>query len=283
MKRWKLKLALATVISSLVVWLPFALQIKLPGWGLDFSQGMGVVFANFDGPNYIIVAKTWYQKAMIGKMFSNPLPLEYYPAHFPLYPALIRLFDFVMSGPWAMLIVTVLGTILASWTFYRLLLSIEVKNAKWISLVFLFFPARWLIVRTVGSPEPWFILFILSSILAYKNKKYWLAGLWGALATLTKSPGVLLLAGYGVDWLIKGFKNKKWEWKCWPVVSMILAIPLLFWFYQMQTGDIWAYFNSGDNFHLFFPPFSIFSPKGQFWTGDFWLEEIIWLWLIYGM
>ena len=34
---------------------------------------------------------------------------------------------------------------------------------------------------------------------------------------------------------------------------------------------------------MFFPPFSIFSPVGRFWTGDFWLEEVIWLWLIYGL
>lgn len=283
MKKWKIRLALLAFGGSLLVWLPFMLGIKLPGWGLDFSEGMKVVFANFDGPNYIIVAKSWYEKAKIGGMFSNPLPLEYYPAHFPLYPAIVGGLDLIMAGPWAMLVATLLGTILASWMFYRLLLSIKVEGGKWLSVVFLFFPARWLIVRSVGSPEPWFVFFVLASILAYRNKKYWLAGLWGSLSVLTKSPGVLLLAGYGLDWLVRGVKDKEWRWQCWPVISMALVIPALFWYYQVQTGDFWAYFNSGDNFHLFWPPFSIFSPKGAFWTGDFWLEEIIWLWLIYGI
>ncbi|MBI1872006.1 hypothetical protein HYS10_01160 [Candidatus Collierbacteria bacterium] len=64
---------------------------------------------------------------------------------------------------------------------------------------------------------------------------------------------------------------------------MPASVAALFSFYFLQTGDFWAYFHSGDNFHLFWPPFTIFSPKGKFWTGDFWLEEMIWLWLIYGL
>ena len=83
-------------------------------------------------------------------------------------------------------------------------------------------------------------------------------------------------------WQEKRFFGKK-HLRAFPLLLIPLAAVALFCFYYIRTGDLLAYFHSGDNFHLFWPPFSIFSPKGRFWTGDFWLEEIIWLWLIYGL
>jgi len=29
--------------------------------------------------------------------------------------------------------------------------------------------------------------------------------------------------------------------------------------------------------------YSVFTPKGQNWVGSFWLEDIIWTWLIFGL
>ena len=39
-------LVLATIVSTLLVWLPFAFSL---------GKGMLTVFANYDGPNYIII------------------------------------------------------------------------------------------------------------------------------------------------------------------------------------------------------------------------------------
>jgi len=58
-----------------------------------------------------------------------------------------------------------------------------------------------------------------------------------------------------------------------------LSIIPVFLFYQIQTGDFWAYFHSGDNFHLVFPPFQSFV-TGRNWLGDFWLEDMVWQYLI---
>lgn len=287
--KWPVLLMGLVFLSTVLLWLPFLLKTgSLIGWGIGFPHGMETLFANFDGPNYLIVAKSWYDKAFIGKTFSIPLPLEYYPAHLPLYPFLVSIFDLVMPGTWAMLIVTLIGSLLMYVMFYIYVKeAVNEKAAKWLSLAFLILPARLLAVRSIGSPEPWFIFFILASIYFFRKEKYLLAGVIGALAQLTKSPGILLFAGYGVYFLLDVISKKKIEAKTWFKAIPLLLIPLvvlpLFWFYKIRTGDFFAYFNSGDNFHLFFPPFSIFSPQGQFWTGEFWLEEIIWLWLVYGL
>ncbi len=284
-----LAIALLVLLTTAVVWLPFSLKIKsLPGWGLDFSGGLPTIWKNFDGPNYLIVAKTWYDKTAIAKTFSNPLPLEYYPAHLPLYPAIIRLFNFVLPGMRAMLLVTLIGSVLAFGMFYKYLKDFGLtKNPMWLVIALLIVPARFLAVRSVGAPETWFIFFLLASIYQFKKRKYFWAAVCGSLAQLTKSPAVLLFAAYLVSILYESVKTRKVEIKkwlsYWPLLLMPVSVYLLFSFFRLRTGDFYAYFNSGDNFHLFWPPFSIFTPKGKFWTGDFWLEEIIWVWLIYGL
>lgn len=280
----RIYLALVVFLFSMVVWLPFVLKIQLPGWGMDFSSGTQILWQNFDGPNYLIVAKTWYNKEAIMSMFSNPLPAEYYPAHFPMYPAIVSVFDIFLKGPTATLVATLLGSILCFLMLYKYLKEFGFsKNPFWLCLVFLVLPARWVAVRSIGSPEPWFLLFIIASLFYFRKEKFLIAGLFGFLAQLTKSPAAILLGAYGLYALVESYKHKRIQFKYLPLLVQLLAVPLLFWFYSVRTGDFWAYFNSGDNIHLFWPPFSIFSPKGQFWVGNFWLEDVIWTWLIFGI
>ena len=61
-------------------------------------------------------------------------------------------------------------------------------------LAFLFVWPRMWTVRTIGSPETLFIFLILLSLRYFDLKKYLLAGIFGALAVLTKSPGILLFS-----------------------------------------------------------------------------------------
>ena len=280
----RLYLAIAVIIFSLLVWLPFVAKIQLPGWGMDFSSGTKILWQNFDGPNYLIVEKTWYNIEAIKTKFSSPLPAEYYPAHFPMYPMIISGFDQLMKGPTAMLLSTLLGSVLCFLMLYQYLVEFKLsKNALWLCLVFLVLPARWVALRSVGSPEPWFLFFLISSIYYFRKEKFWLAGLFGILGQLTKSPAILLLGAYGVFALIESIKLKKIQYKYLPLTIQLLAVLGLFWFFGVRTGNFWAYFNSGDNIHLFWPPFSIFAPKGQAWVGNFWLEDVIWTWLIFGI
>ena len=176
MKMW-MKLVALTVLATAIVWLPFVLKFQaLPGWGLDFSKGMKAIWSNYDGPNYLIVAKSWYDKELVRAAFSAPLPLEYYPAHLPLYPAMIWALDWVLPGPVAMLLTSLIGVVMASYMFYKFITQFKLsKNAKILLLAAVLIPARALAVRSIGSPEPWFIFFILASLFCFKKQNYLLA------------------------------------------------------------------------------------------------------------
>jgi hypothetical protein len=102
------------------------------------------------------------------------------------------------------------------------------------------------------------------------------------VSVLTKSPGILLFASYAIYYVIESFKNKKIDFKLkktYPLLLIPIGLILVFIFYKITFGDFFAYFHSGDNIHLRFPPFQIFNFSAP-WVGTFWLEEIIFIYII---
>lgn len=284
-------ISLFSLVPTILVWLPFVIRAN-SFWGIPLPQnGLATIVANYDGPLYLVAAKTLYNKTAIGTNFQFPLPTEYYPAHFPLFPMLVRLTGIVTNFPYAMLIVTLISGVLATYFFYKLIRQYsEEKNALFLTLLFSIFPARWLIVRSVGSADPLFIAGVIASLYYFKNKKYLYAGIWGSIAQLTKSPGILLFVSYFAYFLIPFIRNQisvtgdklieKLNFKkTYPLLLIPISLFLVFTFYAFTTGDFWAYFHSGDNIHLMFPPFSIFNYSAP-WVGTFWLEEIIFIYFL---
>src|SRR3989344_6922726 len=177
LKHWFI-LAGVAVVSTVALWM---------------AVGSKVIYQNYDGPYYAVVAKCLYDKECIGKSFSFPLPLEYYAAHFPLYPTMMRLIGqigqigLIRAG----VAINLLATIAAAIVMYKL-----AGDKLWVALAWLFLWPRMWVVRSVGSPETLFILFILLSLYYFQKKNYLVSGIAGALAVLTKSPGILLFAAY---------------------------------------------------------------------------------------
>lgn len=280
------KFALAaafSLIPTLLIWLPFILRLKT-FWTIPLpGNGLATIVANYDGPLYMAVAKSLYNPELIKASFQFPLPVEYYAAHFPLFPLLIKLFGIVTNYPYSMLIVTLISSILSIYFFNRLISKfVDKKDAVFLTFLFSILPARWLIVRSVGSADPLFVAGILASVYYFRSKKFWLSGIWGMIATFTKSPGILLFAGYGVFYIIDSIINRKITLKikrAYPLLLIPLALLGVFAFYKFTMGDFFAYFHSGDNIHLGFPPFQIFNYSSP-WVGTFWQEEILGIYAI---
>lgn len=275
-----LLVSLFSLIPTFLIWLPFVLRLGT-FWNIPLPKtGMAAIIANYDGPLYIAVAKTFYNANLIKSLFAFGLPVEYYAAHFPLFPVLIRLLSPFLGYPYAMLSITLASSIFALFFFYKLAnFYLDKKDALWLSFLFAILPARFLIVRSIGSPEPLFIGTILASVYFFKKERFWLAGIFGAIAAATKPPGILLFAAY-LTILIQNssFAIKRINWKSYPILLIPLALVSVFGIYAITYHNFFAYFHSGDNIHLMFPPFQIFN-SAQTWVGTFWLEEIIFVYL----
>ena len=276
-----LKILAFSLLPTFLIWLPFFLRVK-SFWSIPLpsENGMATIVSNYDGPLFLAVAKSFYDREILGT-FSLSLPTEYYAAHFPLFPALIRIFSVVLGYPYAMLFVTLGSSFLALYFFFKLAKRyVTEEEAIFLTFVFSIIPARWLIVRSVGSAEPLFIAAIIASVYHFSKKNYLGAGIWGLLAQLTKSPGILLFAAYFAYLVLPNLK--KITLPKLKIVSPLLLIPfsllLVFGLFKISYGDFLAYFHSGDNIHLFFPPFQIFNYSAP-WVGTFWLEEVIFVYL----
>jgi hypothetical protein len=287
-------LALIVILSSLVLWK---------------SVGMLTIYKHYDGPLYVVVAKTFYHPQAIEKLhLEMNLSNKYFAAHLPLYPGLIRLISLIrpigeLRYLKSMVLVNLFSTIGLALFFYYFLWKFKItQNPLLLASVLLFLP-RFLVIRTVGAPESLFLLLILLSIFFFEKSKFWLAGLFGGLATMTKSPGILLFGGYCLvfaERLFLSFRanrsnsNKEiasthsvprnevsisWNWL--GILLIPLGLLTVFGIYAIQYKDFFAYFHSGDNIHLVFP-YSVFNFQKP-WVGTAWLEEIIFYYFIYGL
>jgi hypothetical protein len=266
-----------TLFSTLLFWAAF--YFNIPGKIGMGDVSMETIWANYDGPNFLAISKCGYHPDCIRQNFSLPQPLEYYPAHFPGFSALINIFQpGLLNGPRAMLLVTLLGSLLLttfSYLFFSLFFS--PKNSFILAAITIFFPARLFVLRLIGAPEGWFIGSILASLYFFKQKKYFISALFATTAQTFKSPGLILFVAYFGHWLLTFVRTKKLNFYkyFWYLLSP-LSVLLIFYLYQWHTGDFWAYFHSGDNIHLSFIPYSVFLSRNT-WINTIWLEDVIYI------
>src|SRR3990167_6071795 len=107
----------ATLIVTILIWLPHVLRLNF--YGLNFSEGFNTIYRNFDGINYIIIAKSLYNERIIAAL-PQQLPHTYYAAHFPLYSILILIFSPLLGFLKSMLFVSILSTAASAIAFYFL-------------------------------------------------------------------------------------------------------------------------------------------------------------------
>ncbi len=287
-------LAFISLALTYLIWLPHLLSIP-NFWGLSFKEGFSTIYRNYDGLEYIVIAKTFYSPHAIATI-PQSLSASYYAAHFPGYAALILLFAPILGFLKSMIFVSLLFTILSTWAFYFLVRDFKLSmQPLFLSMIFLILPARWVIVHSIGSPEPIFIFFVIACLyffLKYEKYKKYLslvtASIFGLFAQITRPPGILLFVALALyihykmflEFKIIGFKKAFLNHlKFFPFILIPLGLLGIFYIYGQTYGDFWAYFHSGDNIHLTFPPFQVFN-KNQFWVGEIWLEDLIYIFIL---
>lgn len=282
-------IALSAILITFLVWLPHLLSLQ-DFWGLSFKEGFATIYRNYDGLEYITIAKTFYNPNFISALGQN-LPAEYFASHFPGYPILILLFAQFLGFLKSMVFTTLFSTILSAFVFYQLVKEFKLtSHPLFLSLVFLLLPARWLIVHSVGSSEPLFIFFVISTVYLFlkfdTTRKYSLlilTALSGSAAQLTRPPGILLFISLCLYIIWKLINHKVSSTKAFITYLPLILIPLsligLFYWFSISYQDFFAYFHSGDNIHLTFPPFQVFN-KNQYWVGDIWLEDIVYIFIL---
>ncbi len=161
---------------------------------LPFIASPDVLIRHFDGPNYMVVAKTFYRPTETNPMPGYVSTPNYYAVHLPVYPAAVRAIAEITGYPAGLLLATALfgGLSAAALVLY---LDVVRPGVAWIPFVlaFLLLPPRSLLYRAIGATEAPMALFVLLAAWAFHRERTRLAFLFATLATLTRINGVLVV------------------------------------------------------------------------------------------
>lgn len=266
---------LVSVLPVFAILLPFALHLSDLFFLHIPEPGMLNILKNWDGPHYIIVARTWYDLEAITKLLFTSVPSTYYPAHFPLYPAFIALFAPLLGYFYAGLFVNISFGVLLNILFYEIAKGYT-KRALFLTAVFTVFPGRFLVTRAILAPETMMVFFMLLSLYCWEKHRYVQSSVWGSLGILTKIKAGFLLPAYIASSLEEMFlKHKNLPAKLLWTALIPLTLLALFTFFKLRTGDFFAFLNAekGNNLFVAFP-FSQFNSASA-WIGTAWIEDIV--------
>lgn len=241
--------------------------------------GMDSVYKSWDGPSYVITAQSLYVPSEAVKFNSIQSPeiradFTFLPAHFPLYPILIRLFSF-LGYYRAMLSLSLFFSLTFIYMFYFLVRELKLKNLLWLTLPLILLPPRWFIISHTGSSEPLFFFLVITSLLFYFRRSPWASAAMAALAMVTRPQGALLGIAYLLIAIVELIRTRTMQsvvHRYGPYLLIPLSLLGVFGFYLRQTGDFWAFFSAISIFHHFklalFPTFNF----GALNIETFWQE-----------
>ncbi len=145
---------------------------------------------HWDAANYVRIAQFGYDH------------LPYDLAFFPLFPLLIAAIAYPLGGGWGYLLA---GTLISNaallgalFVIYQLAVDIGGDQVARRTLLYLcIFPTAFYFFAAYN--ESLLILLTAGSFLAMRRQKWWLAGVLGLLASLTRSAGLLLVIPYIIE------------------------------------------------------------------------------------
>lgn len=161
---------------------------------------------------------------------------------FPVYPLLIKVVNLVTPNPLiAAMLISITCFLLSLIMLYRL--TLLETNSHEISLRATFMLAFFPTAIFLFAPYTESLFLLLSLIVAYetRSKRYWSAGIVGAIASAVRIPGILLGVFVFVEWL-QAWREKKATWRDFiPIMIMPIGLALFLGYLTIQFGNPLAF------------------------------------------
>lgn len=162
-------------------------------WG-PFLGERELLARHFDGPNYLVVAKTLYRPTAASPLPGYVSSPGYFAVHLPVYPLVVRASAAVVGWGDALLLATALFSIGSAALFA--LWAREADGSLFLPAAvgaFVLLPPRAFLYRGLGATEAPMALFALAALLAARKERWGWAFAAASLATLTRINGVLVV------------------------------------------------------------------------------------------
>ncbi len=181
---------------------------------------------------------------------ANGYPQIQSTAFFPLYPLLIRgLTFFIHNSLIPSLIISNVSGLVMLIVFYQLVQEdFDREQAQRTILYISLFPTA--ISFLVAYTESLFLCLALFSFYQMRNGQWWIAGLFGFFATLTRSAGVLLLLPFCYEYLRQHtFQLKKLRFDALAIVLFPAGIAAFSTYCYKTLGDPLAFSHAQINWN----------------------------------
>ena len=187
----------------------------------------------------------WYMNiATEGYSFNPAVPGLYNVVFFPLYPLLLACVSKILFLPMiaAGVLVSIISLVGACWFLYRLVAEQFPRvHAKRVVLSLLIFPTA--IFLTAVYTEALFLFLSVASFYYARKKRWWMAGLFGGLAALTRINGIILFLPLLYSYLTTEKNNPDR-----PSIASIFLVPLgtclYFLYLRISFGDFLLFFKA---------------------------------------
>jgi hypothetical protein len=202
----------------------------------------------WDAPHYTDLIVYGYRADDPGTL-TNPYGYQQvYPGDLPLYIVFYPLFPWLGSVVNALIHAPVVSAFLVSGVaslfvgplLYRLVRHDEAADVALRSAWFLLiFPTAYFI--HIGYTEALFMALVIGSFLAARTGRWWLAGIVGGLAALTRINGLVLLLALPVEAATQYYmapaseRRIRWEWLAIGLVGVGFGVYLLLNFVLFGT------------------------------------------------
>ena len=225
----------------------------------------------------------WYYVEIVRNGYQPGSPTANFH---PLYPWISALLATVIREPLlSLLLVSSIATLLLIIVFYRLAtLDCNDEQARHATALLLCWPAS--VALFLPYTEALFLLLSVYCFFAARQQRFWLAGLAGALATLTRQQGLFLVLP--LAWEIWEASDRQWSSAAKKSLSLFLipaAYALWVFYRSVAINDVHPDFSSIQNFlhtvmlspsiydvndkHVILPPWlTIWRGLSAFWRRE---------------
>jgi len=234
LKDYRIRLNKIFVLWLLSLLLVGYVSLSFSSFHPEMNDSGNPVFQRWDSNWYVSIAERGY--------FFNETKNSSI-AFFPLYPILMKAVGFALGirANWAGFFLNIiLSFFLVNRLFKLLILDYPVRESFYIVLFFLFFPASFFLISIYT--ETLFILLTIISFYSARKEKWFWAGIFSALAAVTRLYGVFLMPILFIEYFLINGKNLKvfFEKRSW--------LFLLFPFFSFGGFLAFNYFKFGNYF-----------------------------------
>ncbi len=246
-RRWRiaepLKIyAASRLVVLAVAWVTVTVMNPHPNWGpwrgyggprIPLLQALG----RWDGAWYVNVARHGYTHVRWGN--ANYAPRAFFPG----YPLLVRAvmtitpFPALLAG---VLVTTILGGVVVI-LVWRLVAEISgTAAARRATALFSFAPGAF--VLSMAYSEALFLVATLGTIMLLMRRRWWIAGLCGAVASATRPNGIALVFTCALVAVVAIVNEREWKALAAPAIASLGTLGY-FGYLTIVTDNPLEWFN----------------------------------------